>query len=309
METPAVSIIIPFFNVEDYLEQCFASIYEVSSTLIEVILVNDGSTDRSREIAEKYKAMYPDITKLVNKESEGVSVARNVGLAQATGKWIAFLDSDDFVNSEAFERIVRYALITTADIVAYDGYRFVEETKATLPLYSVKNPFEDKGQVKGQDYISTMINMNMTNIVTIWDKIYRNATLKRLDIKFIDGIVHEDVAFTFDVLLSDLKLEFLPEKVVYYRQRAGSIMYTESPLKIQSKIFLIDYLLDSYSEKNLDDPILNDYLVFTAKEVIKGGGKINPSTLEKLNCKRLSLKKKIILFTLHLLNLKKPQSN
>jgi CDP-glycerol glycerophosphotransferase len=304
MEKKFVSIIVPIYNVEDYLNECLESVYKVDSDNVEVILVNDGSTDNSYQIAEKFHTLYPHKTTLVNKDYGGVADARNVGLEHATGKWIAFLDSDDFINFKAFQNVLEFASNCSSDIIAFDGYRFVNDTKAILPLYSKPNPFQDKGSQVSSDYLCTMIDSEMTNVVTIWDKIYKKSKLEELQIKFIDHILHEDVEFTFNVLLSKLQIEFLPEKVIYYRQRAGSIMYTPSPEKLRSKIYLIDHLMDLYESNKIDDPILNDYVVFTAKVAILDGGDIQKATLNRMWRKKLSIKKRIILASLFILNSK-----
>lgn len=300
--SPIISVIIPFFNVENYFEQCLASVYKASPHLIEVVLVNDGSTDSSGEIAERYNSEYPDRTVLINKDFEGVSVARNVGLKHATGEWIAFLDSDDFIDFDAFGKIIEYALSTKSDIITFDGFRFVQETNSILPLYSQRNPYAQSDVINSREYLTTFINMSMTNIVTIWDKIYRKSTLHHLGIEFVKDLLHQDVQFTFDVFLSELKVECVPEKVVYYRQRSGSITYTESPQKVESKVFLVDYLLNLYKEKNLDEPAFNDYAVFVAKKAIRDGGRIRTSTLNSLYMKNLSFKKRLTLLTLYLFN-------
>lgn len=297
------SVIVPIFNVEKFLHQCLNSIYELSMN-IEVILVNDGSTDSSLTIINQFKMLYPKNTIVISQSHSSVSAARNVGLANASGEWIIFIDSDDFIDSAKMKRILEYISTSKSDVVAFDGYRYVEETGNVLSLNSRQNPFSNAGIVTGRQYLTTLIEKSMINVVTVWDKTYRKSMLDRIGLKFIEGVVHEDVAYIFTLFINDVSVEYRSEKVIYYRQRAGSIMHTPSPHRITSKIKVIEYLLNLYAEKNLNNTVLNDYLVFSVKNLIMDGHKVPVALLTKLRDKTLSFKKRIFLFVLRVINFK-----
>ena len=124
-----VSIIVPFYNVEEYIERSIKSLVEQSLEDIEIILVNDGSKDGSEEIAKEYKRKYPDKIVYLEKENGGLSDARNYALPYATGEYIAFLDSDDYVEEEMYEEMYVTAKMDKADIVECDYlWEYPEET-------------------------------------------------------------------------------------------------------------------------------------------------------------------------------------
>jgi CDP-glycerol glycerophosphotransferase len=107
MEKPLVSIIVPIYNVEEYLECCLNSVYKLGTESIQIILVNDGSTDNSLSIAKRYEQLYPTITKLVSRANGGLSAARNTGLELASGESIAVLDSDAYINANEFDEVLK----------------------------------------------------------------------------------------------------------------------------------------------------------------------------------------------------------
>lgn len=304
MSKPIISIIVPIYNVEKYLNQCLSSIYQISEKRIEVILVDDGSTDSSLSIIRKYESLYPSITKVLTQLRSSVSAARNKGIASATGEWLGFVDSDDFIDPVAFNNVLKMINNSQADVISFDGYRYIDTSQKLLELYQSKRPFTDVQSVDGLTYIETYISKSMTNIVTIWDKIYRKSMIDRINVSFIEGILHEDVAYTFTVFLGNIKVTHVQEKVIYYRQREGSIMYTPSVHKLDSKIKVTEYLLFLFDEKNINDIVLNDYLVFTLKEIMRAGHYIPSDLLKNVSDKKLSLKKRVILAIVKLLNFK-----
>ena len=112
-----LSVVVPIYNVEPYLCQCLDSIVQNIFKGCEIILVNDGSTDGSLQICEKYRQQFPDVIRIVNKENGGLSEARNAGTVEAEGKYIYYLDSDDWVAPCALEKLYHYAEINNCDVV------------------------------------------------------------------------------------------------------------------------------------------------------------------------------------------------
>jgi glycosyltransferase involved in cell wall biosynthesis len=131
-----VSVIIPIYNVDQYLEKCLNSVLEQTYQLLEIILINDGSTDLSGSICEIYKEKDKRLI-VIHKENGGLSSARNAGIEISTGEYIAFIDSDDFIHPEMIETLVRNATSFDADIAVCDFLKFKEGDDVSL--------FEDSG--------------------------------------------------------------------------------------------------------------------------------------------------------------------
>ena len=127
-DNPLVSIIVPVYNVEEYLEECVNSIISQTYTNIEIILVDDGSTDNSGELCDKY-SLRDNRIEVIHKVNGGISDARNVGAKSAKGKYIYFIDSDDYIVSEAIDELVSVALRDNSDIVFFDAKCFEEGEK------------------------------------------------------------------------------------------------------------------------------------------------------------------------------------
>lgn len=293
MKQPHLSIIVPIYNVEEYLGDCLKSVTSLNLDDIEIILVNDGSTDKSLSIAESFKALYPEKIILITRINGGLSAARNTGMEHANGEWIAFLDSDDFIDPVAFTKVILYSKSSAADVISFNGYRFIEESGNKLPLYHKANPFKNKGLVSGKDYLSQMLKEGMANTVTVWDKLYRKSSLLKFNLNFIEGLLHEDVPYTFELFLNEIKVEYIEEFVIFYRQRSGSIMNSVSDKKIHSRKFILEYLIELVKRRKVNEKHINDYLFFLAKRTINFGGFIPYNQVFFISTRKLTLKKRL----------------
>jgi len=303
MTIPLISLIVPIYNVEDYLSECLDSLFNVIQFPIEVILINDGSTDGSAAIAEKYHLSNPSNSKLIHRENGGLSAARNTGLVNASGEWVAFVDSDDYISTVGFTAILSKIAACETDIIAFDGWRFFDDEEITLDLNVHKNPFDGLGPVSGISYVTAMLENDITNFVTVWDKIYRKSVLDEQRLNFVDGLLHEDIPFTFDLLTrSGVTIEYHNEKVIYYRQRTGSIMSTYSPNKSLAMIWITEFLLDLFNSRDLNQRHLNGYIVFLIKRIIYSGQSVHFSTLNRILFKKMILRKKLILLLIFITN-------
>lgn len=213
-----LSIIVPVYNVERYLEECLDSIYAVENIKKEVILVNDGSTDGSLEILKRYEKQYPDITVLIDKKNGGQSSARNVGIRVAKGEYISFIDSDDWIDSKKYEEFFREGkkynldIMVSAPIFYKDGKK--EEKDHFFKL--------DKKKIyKGREYLKECYK-NYIHRVEIWDDIFKREFLIESKILFQENIIHEDELFIPLVLNKALKVKIIDKNFYYYRQRIGS---------------------------------------------------------------------------------------
>lgn len=215
-----VSIIIPFYNTQKYLKRCLNSIVTQTFRDYEIILIDDGSTDHSYEIAEKYKHKFNNF-KLYKQNNKGVAYARNVGLIMAQGEYIAFVDSDDFIDNNYLNRMVYEALRTNADIVCCNFY-WVYNDKVLI-----KNYINYK---KGIFFNIEALNMIISDTVMqsyLWNKLWRRNLFISFNIKF-PNMYFEDIATSFKMIYYANKVYIMKDPLYYYTQRPESILHNFS---------------------------------------------------------------------------------
>ncbi len=227
-----LSVIIPCYNVSEYIEKCILSLINQTLTDIEIIAVNDGSKDDTIEKLNKLAKKYSNII-VINKKNEGVSIARNRALEIAHGDYIGFMDSDDWANSDMYEKLYNKAIKGDYDIVACD-------TNAIYP-----------DNIK---YISSNIGDNSSNrelminaYAVIWNKIYRRKLLE--NIKFKEHMTFcEDVRFLYMIYSRVNKIGVIKEPLYNYLQRQGSLTYTYNE-KLYQLIESLDDIIDYYKKE------------------------------------------------------------
>lgn len=217
-----VSIIVPVYNVENYLARCLDSIINQSYQNIEILCVNDGSTDSCAYILQQYQKLDSRI-KIFNKKNGGLSSARNFGMKNANGEYLLFVDSDDYVSSLIVEKTLYNAKTNNSDVVIFDyicnNIALGTLQPLTIPQYGysfVNNPFS----------INSMDENSYKYIpITTWSKLYRTSFIRDNKIDFENGLHYEDVPFWAKVYSAADKLTYLPEKLYFYNfQRSQSIM-------------------------------------------------------------------------------------
>ena len=262
-EQPQVSIIVPVYNVENYIERCLNSLVNQTFKDIEIITINDGSTDKSLELLNKYAKEDIRIS-VIDLGDEGVSYCRNLGIEKANGKYIMFVDSDDWIDSSMVEVMYKKAEENKLDLVMCSYIReFKDHSKEkifNLPqeiIYKdneVKNELLRKlvGPIKEE-----LSNPEMLDALgTVWGKLYRADILKENKIKFVDlkeiGSAEDTLfnIFTFNYLK---KLMFLNKPMYHYwRDNLKSVTSQYNPkLKEQRKVFF-KYISDFIRENNFE---------------------------------------------------------
>ncbi len=214
-----ISVIVPVYNVETYLPNCVESLISQTYSNIEIILVNDGSTDSSGMLCRKYADKDTRI-KIVEQENQGLSVARNTGCDIATGDYIFFCDSDDHIKSDTFEKMVNKMFADNSDVVAC-GIDRVWYGKSGEIIR--QKPFTNAlpGKWSGRESLVQMMSNN--NICTVaWNKLYKKRIFD--NIRFNAGVLHEDEAVVYKLLYRAGIVSYMPESLYLYRQRSGSIM-------------------------------------------------------------------------------------
>ena len=235
---PAISVIVPVYNTEKYLRRCIDSILSQTFTDFELLLINDGSTDSSGEICDQYAAKDERI-RVFHKENGGVSSARNVGLDEAKGEWIAFVDSDDYLLSNALDLITD---LENEDFVICSYQRFIENQN---PLSVIYESCRLNTQSLKRFY---SLNLHTAILRTPWGKFFRKELIGNL--RFNESIrVGEDTLFVIDYSIRVCSCKIL-DKVSYAYREYGVSFFSKYNLSVEEAIYTLTLLFDTY--KKLD---------------------------------------------------------
>ncbi|MCR5721790.1 MAG: glycosyltransferase [Lachnospiraceae bacterium] len=209
-----ISVIIPIYNIKDYIERCLSSVINQSYTNLEILAVDDGSPDESGLIAEEF-AKKDSRIRVIHRENGGLSEARNAGLNCATGDYIFFLDGDDWLDRHALENLVRIASVHSADIVACGISKVWEDGREE------RWTSEAPGIWDGKESILQMIkSVNVCSVA--WNKLYRAGLWN--GISFPEGCLHEDEYTIYKLLYKSQKVVYIPDAYYKYLQRDSGIM-------------------------------------------------------------------------------------
>lgn len=238
---PEVSVVVPIYNVAEYLPKCIDSILAQTFTDFEMILVNDGSKDDSPAICEEY-AKRDERIRVVHKPNGGLSDARNEGMKYASGKYISFIDSDDFIEPEMLECCVNALHKADADIVIFDYYQYYQ---ATGLKEVISNRFEE-----GKVYSLNDTPQLLTGIANAaWNKVYRRSLFADHGIIYPWGCLYEDLGTTYRLLARADKVMFVNRPLYdYLKDRPGNIT-GEFNMRAYHVLDMVKITLDDY--KNL----------------------------------------------------------
>lgn len=230
-----VSIIVPFYNVEKYIEKCLTSLVNQTLEEIEIILVNDGSKDNSIKVAKDFEQKYPAKIRYYEKPNGGLGDARNFGIKFAKGEYIAFLDSDDYVEPTMYEEMYEMAIKEKSDMVECDFWWEYPNKKK-----------DDRGvEYKNQN------DMLLKARVVAWNKlIKKDIYVKHPEARFAVGLRYEDVEGFYKILPYINKVSFIRKPFIHYVQRNNSISNTQNK-KNEEMFIVLDNVLNYYKEKNI----------------------------------------------------------
>ena len=239
-----ISVVVPVYNVEKYLDKCVESILGQTYKKIEIILVDDGSTDNSGIKCDEWSKK-DDRISVIHKENGGLSDARNVGMNVANGVYITFVDSDDFLDLEYLEKLYNFIVEEKADIGVCNPYYYYESSR-----------IEKRYHIVGKKIVDDALSMTIRLLyqkqydTSAWGKLYRTKLFKENKIYYPKGKLYEDIATTYKVFLKANKIAFLNQELYYYRQRDDSIMRKEFNIKEMDYIENTKMLLESVSSIN-----------------------------------------------------------
>lgn len=225
-ETPTVSVIVPVYNVEPYLQECLDSLISQTMSDIEIICVNDGSTDRSLSIALHYSEADPRIS-IYAQENQGLSEARNTGAAHAAGDYIYFMDSDDLLEKDALMKLHKAAVDNKADVIFCDADTFAKDKDLDGELQKEREYLRRTGEYPGVCTGALMAEKMLSNgdyKAPVWLQLINREFYVQNGLSFIPGILHEDNAFTFHICLKAKRAAYIPEHLYKRRIRNNSIM-------------------------------------------------------------------------------------
>lgn len=248
-----VSIIIPVYNVEQYISQCLDSLINQTLQEIEIICINDGSKDNSLNILNDY-AKKDSRIKIINKKNEGLSCARNDGLKAASGEYIGYVDSDDWVAEDFYEKLFIAAKKYNADIAAGNIVRCGKLVRK----YRIKYEKEELLT----DGLEKLKAAQIPKYNYVWNKIYKRESLLKLDIPFPAGKVYEDIRWSIKVIYYLENLVTVPESNYYYRKNQNSIVSVtkKSEKNMKDGDEAVDIMVQFAQEHNLTEILKNNKL-------------------------------------------------
>lgn len=293
---PKVSVIVPIYNVEKYLEKCINSLLSQTLEDIQIILVNDGSKDNSGNIAKEYEKNNKDRVIYVEKENGGLSDARNYGLKYATGDFIAFLDSDDYIEKNAYEEMYNKAIEGNADYVECD---FIWEFPNKIRV-DKQYPYKNKKEM-----------LSFVRVVA-WNKLIKRQLITDNNLEFPKGLRYEDVEFTYKLIPFINKFAYVDKPFIHYVQREGSIANVQN--ERTAEIFtVLDNVIEFYKKNNIyekyRDELEYNYARYLLCSSLKRMCKIKDKTIrekllteswERLNLNFPNWKENVILKTVNI---------
>lgn len=262
-----VSVILPIYNVAPYLDETFQSLFQQSLRDIEIIAVNDGSTDNSVDIIKKYQQKDNRIISFTQ-ENKGQSAARNLALRHATGKYIYMMDSDDVLkDSNALQTCYDYAENNQADFIFFDGESFSEKGVDRISRNTKRTHLVDENKKYDGEYLLNLVLDTQTHNCVVWLLFIRKDFLDRIGLKFYEGIIHEDELFTTILTLRSDNIYCLKRSLVGHRIRAASTMVLSySKRNMNCYLTVADELL-----RFRQTPIIHKFLRYTLNKVFYTG--------------------------------------
>lgn len=247
-----VSVIIPVYNVDDYIEECIESVINQNNSKIQIIIVNDGSADNSDNIIQKYLKENKNIV-YINQNNQGLSMSRNDGIKHMKGEYTMFLDGDDYLEENSIDELYKYTKKLGSDISIF-GYRKVYDDNNSFD--KINNHFSENKLYRGNIIIHNMLSGNLKGYAC--NKIFKSEFIIKNNLSFEKGVYFEDFFPIFKLIQSSNKISFYNKVVYNYRQRISSITSTKNQKLLNDFILCRNNVLGYINKNKLN--INKDYL-------------------------------------------------
>ncbi len=280
---PKISVIVPVHNTEAYLPTCLNSVLNQTEESIEVIAIDDCSTDNSLQIMRNFEKKYSYKMKVIAlNENVGVSTARNIGLSVAQGDYIGFVDSDDIISLNMYENFYNLAKEYNVNIVVGNHFRFFDDKYLDMETYLT----QERRKPRRTDY-SQQEKSIFFESPSVWDKLFKHDSIK--DIRFLDGHIYEDIGFTYPILLKEKEVAEYLNDDYGYRITKGGIMNTSSLVKpsILDIIEIANYAYQLGEQWEFDDKALQQLRDILKQSICKMTLVINKWKIKKKQKKEL----------------------
>lgn len=270
MEQIKVSIVIPIYNAEKYLYECLKSVKQQTYTNIEVLMINDGSTDNSENICKDF--LKDKRFKLINKKNGGVSSARNIGIEKCNGDYILFVDADDWCKKDLLQQTMEYN--NTYEMICFSYFKAYKDINIKEEL-----------KVEQNSDIKKEILINKTIGGYLWNKVFKVQIIKEHNIKFNENISYcEDLLFIKQYIEYVKKVKYLNIPLYYYRIRKGSVSNNFYSSKSISILNACELLINEYKDNKLFiENFMFSYILnyYKLKKFIPSDYKINLDIISK----------------------------
>lgn len=260
-----ISIIMSVYNVEQYIDECLQSIFNQTYKNIEVIIINDGSTDKSLDIINKYRGKYTNII-YIEQENKGLSEARNTGLNIAKGKYIAYIDSDDYIAPNMFELMVNKIKEDDSDMVIIGHHEFYDNEEGKS--YDVYLDIDDSKIYSGFEVADMILNCKLMGVA--WNKLYKKGKLLEENFSFESGRYTQDWYPIFKHISTLEKVSFVNKPLYKYRLRSTSTTSKKNNKRLEDYSYAVSEIL-KYVENNnfdFDKKSINTFKAITFDRII-----------------------------------------
>lgn len=265
-----ISVIIPVYNVEKYIHQCLDSVINQTYTNLEIILIDDGSTDKSGGVCEAYAKRDKRI-KVIHKQNEGVSQARNTGLDICTGDYIAFIDPDDFIQENTYEILMKHIKQSKVDIIVFNHSQFMVKNNEFITkkfnIFTKEKEYKLE-TVEDRKVFDEMIVDKLHSADFCWNKLYKRTIWEQ--IRFPYKWVCEDSYVLMDIFLKAKSIQFIPDNLYYYRKDNSKSLTSTKGKMIKHAVVEIELMRAIYFESiYANSKNINKFLYRAYRDVIR----------------------------------------
>lgn len=250
---PVVSIIIPVYNVQDYLSECLDSILNQTYKNIEIVAVDDGSQDKSPEILRSYREEYANLRVVIEEKNQGQAVARNIGMENSMGKYILFVDSDDYIHPQTVEELVHTIETFQVDFVRFNARSFSDKGESIQQKeYNFNLFLKEKKVYAKKEFKNVYLSFSPSPVLYL----FKRDLVEKQTIRFMEHIIHEDELFSSEIFLYADSCVYLNRSFYNRRYRQGSTMTKKSEEQLKysfdSYVKIINYYNDLLLKKSFN---------------------------------------------------------